>query len=33
MLGAHDEIAVLYGRPQPSETVPRSYDFSGWSVT
>jgi hypothetical protein len=29
MLGAHDEIAVLYGRPQPGETVPRSYDFSG----
>jgi hypothetical protein len=29
MLGAHDEIAVLYDRPQPGETVPRSYDFSG----
>ena len=28
MLGVHDEIAVLYDRPQPSETVPRSYDFS-----
>ena len=27
MLGAHDEIAVLYDRPHPGETVPRSYDF------
>jgi hypothetical protein len=27
MLGAHDEIAVLYDRPQPGETIPRSYDF------
>jgi hypothetical protein len=29
MLGAHDEIAVLYDRPQTGETIPRSYDFGG----
>jgi len=29
MLGAHDEIAVLYDRPQSGETIPRNYDFSG----
>jgi hypothetical protein len=29
MLGAHDEIAVVYDRPQPGETIPRSYDFGG----
>src|ERR1700728_4487855 len=29
MLGAHDEIPVLYDRPQPGETIPRSYDFGG----
>ncbi|MGB9252292.1 MAG: hypothetical protein WCC28_21545 [Mycobacterium sp.] len=29
MLGAHDEVAVLYGRPQPGETIPRSYHFGG----
>ena len=29
MLGAHDEIAVLFDRPQPGETIPRNYDFSG----
>jgi hypothetical protein len=29
MLGAHDEITVVYDRPQPGETIPRSYDFSG----
>jgi hypothetical protein len=29
MLGAHDEIAVVYDRPQPAETIPRSYDFGG----
>ncbi|HEX4391358.1 MAG TPA: hypothetical protein VH084_07420 [Mycobacterium sp.] len=29
MLGAHDEIAVVYDRPQSGETIPRSYDFGG----
>jgi hypothetical protein len=29
MLGAHDEIAVLYDRPRTGETIPRSYDFGG----
>jgi hypothetical protein len=29
MLGAHDEIAVLYDKPQSGETIPRNYDFSG----
>jgi hypothetical protein len=29
MLGAHDEITVVYDRPQPGETIPRSYDFGG----
>jgi hypothetical protein len=27
MLGAHDEIAVLYGTPRPGETIPSTYQF------
>lgn len=26
--GPHDEIAVVYGTPQPGETIPAKYDFS-----
>jgi len=25
--GGHDEIAVVYGIPQPGETIPSKYDF------
>lgn len=28
MLGPHDEIAVVYGTPQPGETIPSKYDFA-----
>jgi len=27
MLGAHDEIAVVYGTPAPGETIPSTYTF------
>ena len=26
-IGAHDEIAIVYGSPQPGETVPTTYTF------
>ncbi|MCV7346029.1 hypothetical protein [Mycolicibacterium rhodesiae] len=26
-LGPHDEVAVVYGTPQPGETLPSKYDF------
>jgi len=29
MLGAHDEIVVLYAAPQPGETIPSTYEFRG----
>jgi hypothetical protein len=29
MLGAHDEIVVLYATPQPGETIPSTYQFRG----
>lgn len=25
---AHDEVAVVYGTPQPSETIPSKYEFA-----
>lgn len=28
MFNAHDEIALVYGAPQPGESVPTRYDFS-----
>jgi hypothetical protein len=27
MLGAHDEIAVVYGTPRPGESIPSTYGF------
>jgi hypothetical protein len=27
MLGAHDEVAVVYGTARPDETIPSKYDF------
>jgi hypothetical protein len=27
MFGPHDEIALVYGVPQPGETIPTKYDF------
>jgi hypothetical protein len=27
MLGAHDEIALVYGTPDPGETIPSAYKF------
>lgn len=29
VLGPHDEIAVVYDRPQAGETIPSNYDFRG----
>lgn len=28
-IGAHDEIAIVYGTPQPGETVPATFAFPG----
>jgi hypothetical protein len=28
LFNAHDEVAVVYGTPQPSETIPSKYEFA-----